>query len=422
MKSPYTVILFTGSYPYEYDVEHTFLAHEVEYLSSCFERVIIVPQRLEGKKFNLPDKVEVDESYGLRFKELTGKRIRNHLHKWFFSLLIKDLLRRPLTLLQYNALCRSVYFVIKTQIARGWFIDFIIKNNLDVERSVFYTYWLNHITLGIGLAKDRYPQIKLVSRAHGRDLYKHRWNPPYFPCRYETLKCLDRLFLVSEHGREHITDLYPWLGSFCEVSRLGVRNPGFITPSSKDGIFRIVSCSFMIDVKRLHLLLKGINCVAELRKYQIFEWHHIGDGPLFDQIQNMVQGEEKHNVRYNFYGYLSHEDVMLFYKENPLDVFMNVSESEGLSVSIMEAQSCSLPVIATAVGGNSEIVSNENGKLLNPNPPPAEIAQAICDMLDNPNLLQEKKSASQRMWQDKLDADQNFKGFVQRLISMVNHN
>ena len=45
---------------------------------------------------------------------------------------------------------------------------------------------------------------------------------------------------------------------------------------------------------------------------------------------------------------------------------MNVSESEGIPVSIMEASSFGIPVIATNVGGVGEIVENGyNGLLLN---------------------------------------------------------
>ena len=45
----------------------------------------------------------------------------------------------------------------------------------------------------------------------------------------------------------------------------------------------------------------------------------------------------------------------------PVDLFLTVSANEGIPVSIMEAQSFGIPVIATDVGGISEIVNNVNG-------------------------------------------------------------
>ena len=47
-----------------------------------------------------------------------------------------------------------------------------------------------------------------------------------------------------------------------------------------------------------------------------------------------------------------------------LDGLINVSESEGLPVSMMEAQMAGLPVIGTDVGGVSEIVRPDTGILL----------------------------------------------------------
>ena len=47
-----------------------------------------------------------------------------------------------------------------------------------------------------------------------------------------------------------------------------------------------------------------------------------------------------------------------------MDYFINLSDSEGIPVSIMEAMSVGIPIIARDVGGNREIVTNNNGCLL----------------------------------------------------------
>lgn len=60
------------------------------------------------------------------------------------------------------------------------------------------------------------------------------------------------------------------------------------------------------------------------------------------------------------------QQVYDYYKSNKVDVFVNVSYSEGLPVSLMEASSFGIPVIATDVGGSAEIIDKEqkNGFLL----------------------------------------------------------
>ena len=57
------LVLLTQSYPFEVAWEHTFLDVELHYLGLEFDRVILVPERLEGKRRVVPDNVDVDLSY-----------------------------------------------------------------------------------------------------------------------------------------------------------------------------------------------------------------------------------------------------------------------------------------------------------------------------------------------------------------------
>lgn len=58
---------------------------------------------------------------------------------------------------------------------------------------------------------------------------------------------------------------------------------------------------------------------------------------------------------------------MFCYSEHPVDVFINLSTNEGVPVSIMEAISFDIPIVATDVGGTSEIVTDETGILVSSN-------------------------------------------------------
>jgi glycosyltransferase involved in cell wall biosynthesis len=110
---------------------------------------------------------------------------------------------------------------------------------------------------------------------------------------------------------------------------------------------------------------------------------------------------------------------MRFYGENPVDLFMQMSQSEGGSpVSIQEAISCGIPVIATRVGGIPEIVSDKNGLLLSENPSIQEIANAIFFLIDHPAVAFNKKSGSRQVWQDKFNSAINFPSFVEKIKSI----
>ena len=105
---------------------------------------------------------------------------------------------------------------------------------------------------------------------------------------------------------------------------------------------------------------------------------------------------------------------------NPL--FINVSSSEGIPVSIMEAMSAGIPVIATAVGGTPEIVVDRmNGALLSAHPSPEAIAARILEYeaLDA-DRKRSYREAALETWNRAYDANVNFPAFVRDLLSLGN--
>ncbi|MBL3200697.1 glycosyltransferase, partial [Klebsiella pneumoniae] len=59
---------------------------------------------------------------------------------------------------------------------------------------------------------------------------------------------------------------------------------------------------------------------------------------------------------YKLWGTVPHETIISFFAANPVHLFLNLSTMEGIPVSIMEAISFGIPVVATDVGAVSEIV------------------------------------------------------------------
>ncbi len=419
-KEKSTLLLFTGSFPYKEAAEDTFLNPEIKQLSSTFHRIIIIPASLEGDRENIPQEIRVEESFS---KCIQSKSLLKRAVKFFIAigspLFYEEIFRRPSLLRYPQAIRRLITFTAIALLSKKWVRTFIAKENFNLRRTLFYTYWFDGITMGIGLAKSRSPNIKVLSRAHGYDVYFERYTPPYIPFRHEALKTLDYLFFTSEAARDYTLKKFPEFKSKYCTAFLGVEDPGFITRGSEEGILRILSCSFILPVKRLDLLIRGLSHLGKKRKNQAFEWHHIGDGPLENQVKDLAAAILPRNVTYNFTGYLPIHKIMEFYKNNRIDLFINVSQSEGLPVSIMEAQSCGMPVIATAVGGNPEIVDMENGILLDANPSPEEISEAMEALLLDPVARQEKARLSRLNWGGKFSTASNFYHFAKKIKSMM---
>jgi glycosyltransferase involved in cell wall biosynthesis len=412
-----TLLVFTESFPYEAALEDTFLTPELPHLRAAFDRVVLIPSSQAGRRINVLDGIEVVEDLAALLAAHSGRRevvARAALSRLFRT----DIAERPSLLSRRRALARLAVACGRAELTRAWMNNFLPRQGLAPVDCVAYTFWCDPTTAGLALVKAEYPDLVVISRAHGADLYAERYDPPYLPCRRFTLRYLDRLLPDSEHGVRYMADRYAWFGDRCEVARMGVPDPAFYTVGSGGGRCVLVSCSRLVPIKRVDLILRGINQAARLRPATQFEWFHFGEGPLKTAIEAQAAAILGMNVRANFPGYTTVNDLFEFYRAHPIDAFINASASEGTPVSIMEAISCGMPVIATAVGGNPEIVSAVNGWLLEPNPSPGQIAEAILAVVDRPDTVAPKRRASRHTWETRYSAVVNYTQFARLLAGI----
>ena len=107
----------------------------------------------------------------------------------------------------------------------------------------------------------------------------------------------------------------------------------------------------------------------------------VGDGPCREQLATLVK-ELAIGDRVRLLG--ERNDIPLILRA--LDVFVLSSIGEGISNAILEAMAAGLPVIATRVGGNVELVRDAfTGRLIEPRRPEA-LAEALSAYFDDPVL------------------------------------
>jgi len=413
-----TIIIFTQSYPYDFTTEHIFVRPEIPYLAEKFEKIVLVPRSCKGKRLSLPSGVEVDDRYAdfLQKNSRPHRMIRLALTSRSF---FQEIRNHPSILLYPSKILKLILFSSRVELTRQWITNFIKTRQINPNVCILYSYWFDHAAAALAMVRQEFPTIRVVSRAHGYDIYDEHYYPYYWPYRRKTLNELDMLFFASEAGKSYFRGRYPEFTSKYETAHLGIEDPGFVSCSSKDGVFRIVSCSHIVPVKRLDLLLDGIATAARLRPEQQFEWVHFGDGNRRKSLEKKITRNFPPNIKGHLLGYMPNSRIIQYYSEHPCDVFVNVSQTEGgAPVSIQEAISCGIPVIATSIGGNPEIVSENNGLLLSPDPTPEEIATALLKIWDNPLLSEQMRKESRQVWRESYNAEVNFRLFAERLKSI----
>jgi glycosyltransferase involved in cell wall biosynthesis len=409
------LFLFSNSYPYDYATEQTFLEGEVAILRKRFERVILVPRMAQGNLLPIPEGVEVDASFAKSFT--LRRRLAESALAIFSKDFYLDIQNRLPSSLAPSYLRRLFSFVAGANLTQKWVQNWLNANHVSSGEVVCYTFWFDEISMGIGLAKEKFPNLRVVSRAHGYDLYEELYG--VWPLRLRAIELLDGLFADSDIGANYLRGKYPQFKEKYRTALLGVKNPGGVSQPSTDGVLRIASCSNFHPVKRIDLLFQGVISAARKRPQQQIEWTHFGgDADTRLNYTQRIANEFPANARASFPGYQTQEHLIQTFLNMPVDVFVNVSSTEGTSVAMMEAVSCGIPVIATAVGGNVEIVQNRNGFLLSANPTPEEVADALLNVCDHREEWLEKRKGSREVWQERYNETTNFEAFAQALVEI----
>jgi glycosyltransferase involved in cell wall biosynthesis len=148
-------------------------------------------------------------------------------------------------------------------------------------------------------------------------------------------------------------------------------------------------------------------------------WTHLGSGPLEASLKAQARELPSH-VHWRFAGQVANRAVLDFYRSQPVDLFLNVSSTEGLPVSVMEALSFGIPVAATEVGGTPELVNDDNGRLLPANITAAELAAVLTEFHTLPaGEKQAVRDAAWQTWSEKANAEQQYGDFAVWLRNLV---
>ncbi|MDF2452215.1 MAG: hypothetical protein K0S26_1719 [Bacteroidota bacterium] len=413
-----TLFLFTKKFPFGH--QETYLFNELPYLVKAFEKVVLIPYdefeylpehnriKEEGNleilrvnklhpKLSVAQKISREKAIMriMLFEFFKGRESRNHF----------KYRKRNLSQLRHSY---SNAISIKEFISHG------SRKNI-----LLYNYWLHGGVIISGMLNElmnsKYP---VVSRAHAYDVYHKDWYKLYPSSQYlflgfETWKVYhtDKVYPISTHALEHFRRLFPDLKEKFVVSRLGVREQGPLKVLANTDVVTVVSCSNIDENKRIYRIPEILSLLNRKVK-----WVHFGKGKEQD-IEKVQQQIEKYHLSESclLKGFTPNSEVINFYQSNTVDLFMNLSQIEGIPVSLMEAASFGIPMLATKTVGNPEIVDRENGFLVGVDFDAKTIADQLNTYFSDQQSVLKKREASYRTFNKKYNASINYPDFINNI-------
>lgn len=402
------IIILPGS------LDSPFIKNELPILGNKFDKICFFSYPDDKEKCD-----EIARKYNIEYEFVKYKICSLHLikklWKWFRCSHVQAEIR-SINLFSPQSLKKIGYVL--------WYGLFAVQAYEAVEKEIngfngdiyLYSYWLSRPAYTISLFNlDRNTNIrKIFSRAHGYDLYENRNNIKYLPFRSFIDENIDLIAFISEQGREYYLNQRNRHGKArCQVSYLGTYDVCIRKEIVPKDMIVIVSCSAVAQVKRLDLI---IDVIESLGNYYKVKWIHYGEGDLEEKILNYAKKKLDSN-NYVFKGYFDNKDLLKDYIKEDIDFLINMSDSEGLPVSIMEAMSIGVPVIARQVGGIEEIVHESNGCLLKETGSFEVKKEQIKDFvkirLENIELYKEYSKNAFIKWKEDFSAESNYNKFFE---------
>ena len=238
--------------------------------------------------------------------------------------------------------------------------------------------------------------------SHTRFIYTRHGLYPLKSIYWKMLHKFIRRFIhkatfVTQSGCDVFVKYHNWPKSKLQIIENGAFVPESYTISTEKPV-RFGSVGRMIELKGQLILMEALKILASkssVENDKVFALNFFGSGPLESRLSDIAKELPDNLV--TFHGQEKNIDKIY---EN-IDVLVVASESEGLSMVIIEAMARGIPVIATDVGGNPTLVKNAETGLLIPYGSATALAQAMQVVLGKPDLIKTYGVAARQLVVEK---------------------
>ena len=152
---------------------------------------------------------------------------------------------------------------------------------------------------------------------------------------------------------------------------------------------RLLSVGRIVYQKGLDVALEALIGLKELE----WDWHIAGDGPQLQSLREELHREHL-DERVHLLGWTRVEALIHEYKA--ASVFVFPSRHEGMPNAVLEAMASGLPVIATRISGNEDLVlDGETGRLV-PTEDSAALQESLRELLSDESLRERMGRAARK--------------------------
>ncbi len=401
--------IFTKAFPYH--AGEDFIGNELPFWTKDEFDVYLIPgKKGNGKLRNYPSKINL-----ISDKPIYSGTLNKKL--WFSNIFLIS----KILLIEFFHTDKKVFFLknLKSwnhKLVEGLEDGEFIKEHLKTldrtaySQEIFYSFWMDTWATALALLKDKGEIDNFSFRILGFDIYDFRREGNYMPFRKYIYQQANKVFPNSKKAVDYVKakDIYP---EKIQLNYLGTNSKG-LNPFDESAPLTIFSSAKNIPEKRLHLVFEILkNCQSSIK------WVHFGlTGKTDMEDLKKLAKELPPNIEVQLNGRIEKfEDYINFFLTTPINFAINVSNIEGLPVTLQEALSFGIPVIATDVGGNREVAEG-NGIVLPPDFDPKEVAKLVDAFKTSEKNTPEFRQKVRQFWEQNFQAKTQFERFTQEIL------
>ncbi len=152
---------------------------------------------------------------------------------------------------------------------------------------------------------------------------------------------------------------------------------------------RLLFVGRVVYQKGLDLLLSALGAL----KKESWTLDIVGDGPRKEKLQTQAH-EAGIADRINFLGWQNGDELVRRYAQ--ANLFVYPSRHEGMPNAVLEAMACGLPVLASQIAGNEELVAHKETGLLVPAEDANALQAALSELLPDSATRQRMGTAARK--------------------------